>query len=333
MWIGIILAICASLCGTTGKQLFRFAELKRLEGIELESEDLEISQLRERQSKIARVLALVIMSVCSPLLDLASYGFAAQSVIAPFAGTDITANLLLAPYTLGEAWTKTRVGGAALIAVGTVMVAVFGPEEDIEYSSAYLHELLVSWRVGIYLLALVAFLGSLIAFQRGRPEGELLRGITLGIVAGVLSGNMWCVKATVEFIKTVANDGAGTLADWLPWVCVVGAVFFALSNLKFIEQGMREQEALMMGTLYEGCNILAGCLSGTVVLRELDERDNEEIQMYLVSLMIISSGLCTLWYGEIWGSRSAKGESSTAFSSSSSSSSSENTMAIEMSRP
>lgn len=330
MWIGIVLAICASLCGTTGKQLFRFAELRRLDGVRLQAEDLELSQLRVRQGRIARLLGLIVMSVCSPLLDLASYGFAAQAVIAPFAGTDITANLLLAPYTLGEAWTKTRVGGAVLIAAGTVMVACFGPQEDMTYSSASLHDLLVSMRTLTYLTALTAFLGGLIAFTQRRPEGELLRGIALGIIAGTLSGNMWCVKATVEFIKIVKRDGAETLADWLPWASIVGAVFFALSNLKFIEQGMREQEALLMGTLYEGCNILSGCLTGTVVLRELDGRSMDDIQLYLVSLFLIFSGLCVLWSGEIARFRSAEGEDSSS-ASSERESSCENPMMIELS--
>jgi len=300
MWgFGVFLAVLASLCGTSGKQLFRYAELKRLEGVALEDVDIQKSNWKFKLGKMTRLLGLIIIAICGPLLDMASYGFAAQSMIAPFAGTDIVANMLLAPFTLNEKWTRTRVGGAIFVATGTIMTAFFGPQEDQAYSRDKIEEILFSWRVLIYLICIAAFVSGNIVFYRRRPPGDTLRGLSLGILSGTLAGNMFCVKATVELIKAAARDGIEVWAHWVPWVCLVGAALFALSNLKFMEQGMREQEALLMGTLYEGSLVLSGCASGSIVLQELEHRTSREISLALVSMAVIFTGICILWFGEL----------------------------------
>lgn len=290
--VGVVLAVIASLCGTVGKQLLRFSELKRRKSVTK-------LDLFAHAARCARVLGLSMNALVGPLVDMGSYAFAAQSLIAPFGGLDIVWNTILAPFTLKERLTKSRLVGAACIATGTTSSVFFGVHDEKEYTREYLQELLISMRVGLYLVALAVFIGCNILFFRRLEPGTRLRGLSLGITAGTIAGNMFCVKATAEMLKALftGKDPEAWL-HWLPYLCLVGAIFFAVTNLKFMDRGMAEFEALFMATLFEGSMIVSGCISGAVVLREFDEAEVWQIAGYVSSVSIIVAGITTLYCGE-----------------------------------
>ena len=81
-WIGVLLDCVATLAGTGGKQLLRFAVIKK--------------------NKMYVPLGLLGTAVIDPMFDISAYSFAAQSIIAPMAGMVVVWNIMLAPITLGE---------------------------------------------------------------------------------------------------------------------------------------------------------------------------------------------------------------------------------------
>ena len=67
---------------------------------------------------MALTTGLVLNTAFGPIVDMAAYAFAPQSLIAPFGGLDVVWNTLSAPYTLGETLTRPRILGCSLIAGG-----------------------------------------------------------------------------------------------------------------------------------------------------------------------------------------------------------------------
>merc|ERR1719387_1612159 len=186
-----------------------------------------------------------------------------------------------------------------MIALGTCLSVVFGVHAEVTYTRDLLEELFVSIRVLAYLCGLLAFVALNILFFRQRSPGDMRRGLSLGITAGTIAGNMFCVKAVAELIKASIRDKSGEVwAHWLPWVILLGAIIFALSNLQFMERGMREYEALFMATLFEGSLIVSGCVSGIVVLREFDNLPVFQICSYFACISLIVAGITTLYKGE-----------------------------------
>ena len=102
-YIGVLLDAVATLAGTGGKQLLRYAVVK--------------------QNWVYYPLGLLCTAVIDPAFDLSAYSFAAQSIISPMGGMVVVWNVLIAPLTLGEVLTRSRKAGAALIVVGTVQTA------------------------------------------------------------------------------------------------------------------------------------------------------------------------------------------------------------------
>eukprot|EP00929_Paragymnodinium_shiwhaense_P035981 TRINITY_DN19338_c0_g1_i2.p1 TRINITY_DN19338_c0_g1~~TRINITY_DN19338_c0_g1_i2.p1 ORF type:complete len:395 (+),score=49.59 TRINITY_DN19338_c0_g1_i2:173-1357(+) len=291
VWLGALLAVFASMSGTAGKQLMRFSELQRLKGT---SASLCMSQ-------IALAAGLLLNVLIGPLIDMGSYAFAPQSIIAPLGGLDVVWNTLSAPFTLGETLTPPLMAGCFFIAAGATGTSLGGSHEEKDYTPDLLKKAFLRWPVLLYLLALAAWIAFnvLVLIPRSKaPKGEPfqtgdpIRGLSLGMTAGSIAGNMFCVKAFVEVVQSaIDHDRPDYFADWFPYALLIGAVFFATSNLYFLTKAMREYEALFIGSVFEGTLITAACLSGCVVYADLEGLPAWKIVIYWCSVGSIIGGI------------------------------------------
>lgn len=250
-------------------------------------------------STTAYYIGLFVNTIVGPILDMAAYSFAAQSLIAPFGGLDVVWNALLAPVTLDEKLTPRRAAGCALILLGATMAGCFGNHTEAQYSIDYLEETFVNVRVLAYALIFFAwFLLNRFVLMR-REVGSVTRGISLGCTAGTIAGNMVCVKAAIELIQlSIHEQDSNVWLHWLPYVSLVGAAFFALTNVVYLTKGLQEYEALFMVTIYEGSMIISGCVSGAVVLLEMRDVEFWRVGLYSLSVLIVISGMYVIFSEE-----------------------------------
>lgn len=284
-YVGVILEIFVTMSGTMGKQLIRLSEQYKVR--------------RPMSAKFTFRLGLFINTTLGPILDVGAYSFATQSLIAPFGGLDVVWNAAFAPWVLGETLTRGRVAGCLLIVVGTVMAGCFGNHTDQKYTIEIMEEKLICRRVGFYFLVFFVWLLFNRFYLMRKPKGSVLRGIALGFTAGTLAGNMWCLKGAVELVQTsIENEDPEVWSHWLVYLLAFGAVFFALVNVIYMTQGLKEYEALFMITIYEGSMIIAGCITGAVVLLDLDGLENWRIGMYAFSVFTVSAGMFVIFREE-----------------------------------
>jgi len=291
LWpLGVSLEILATLSGTAGKQLIRLSELW--------------STVNPHASKVVFCAGMLTNTLAGPILDMAAYSFAAQSLIAPFGGLDTIWNAALAPWLLKEKLTMNRLCACCVIFIGTVLSGVFGSHEERDYSVEVVYKLLVTPRILYYLTGVAAWVAFNILVPMRRPKGDILRGLSLGVTAGSIAGNMFCVKAGVELIeRSIWKGDAEVWTHWLTYATLLGAAFFALSNLVFMTRGLLEFEALFMVTIYEGAMIVSNCVSAGVVLLELDGLESWRVASYTMCVLLICGGMAKLCINE---SESAK---------------------------
>lgn len=275
------------MSGTVGKQLIRLSEL--------------LKHKNPYKSKVAFYTGLVVNTICGPAIDMAAYSFAPQSLIAPFGGLDVVWNALSAPYLLHEKLTFRRGMGCFLICAGTAMAGAFGSHDDKTYTIDFLEETLVNVRVLIYFLCFfVWFLFNVCIIQKRKAKGNPIRGVSLGMTAGTIAGNMFCVKASVEIIQySIDYETGEPWKHWIPYAVLLGAAFFAISNVKYMTQGLQEFEALFMVTVYEGSMIVSGCVSGSIVLLDIRDLEPWRICAYAFSIVVIVMGLTTVFSNEM----------------------------------
>lgn len=274
------------MSGTVGKQVIRLSET--------------VKKKAPLRSKPLFTAGIIINTLVGPIIDMAAYSFAAQSLIAPFGGLDVVWNAALAPYILQEKLTPQRVIGCALICLGTVMAGAFGSHTDKEYSIESLEELLVNFRVLAYFVVFFAWYLMNVLWLMKRPIGDPIRGVSLGATAGTITGNMFCVKAAVELIQVSIHGGQGEVwLHWMPYVMLLGAVFFAVTNVFYMTRGLQEFEALFMVTVYEGSMIVSNCISGAVVLLDLNELEPWRIMLYCLGVLVVVAGMFVVFGNEV----------------------------------
>lgn len=283
-WVGVLLDAVATLAGTGGKQLLRHAAVSK--------------------NMWFYPLGLVCTAVIDPAFDISAYSFAAQSIIAPCAGMVVVWNVLLAPWTLGEKYTRPRLVGAALICFGTVLVGLFGNHTEVDRTvDEYLALFARPAAVAYYVLFAAWTVLCAVLYRRGSP---FVRGFSVGALGGSLAGNMFTTKAVVEMLKCVAfnGDDATSGCTHNPFLTIFPYLFIAISltlacvSLYMLAVGLRTFEALYMITVFEGFMIISGAISGNIVLNEKAGQPAEILWAYFASICIILFGLGVLCRGE-----------------------------------
>jgi hypothetical protein len=122
-------------------------------------------------------------------------------------------------------------------------------------------------------------------------EVDIQRGLAFGIAAGGLAGNVWFLKSAVGLLGLGLKGDWSPWLTWLPWALLAGAICCALGNVPLMVKGLQEYEAVFMVTLFGGTNIAVGCISGAVVMCEMDNESVYKKVCYWLSILAILSGL------------------------------------------
>jgi hypothetical protein len=277
---GILLEILSGFVGTGGKLLI----------------SLSMRDKKPWRKRVTLWLGMLMNCLLGAVLDAAAYAFAAQSVIAPLNGVQISLNILLAPCILNEKVTRMHVMATLLVAGGASLTAFFGPHSSDPASIEELKDKLFSWVAICYVIffSIVFLLCMAVIQSRPKGSGDRLRGIALGISAGGVAGNMCFMKCVVGILRENARGDWSSWADWLPYVLVVLAIVTAAGNVPLMVEGLKEYEAIFMVTLFGGSNIVMACVSGQLVLREMAEQSLQQQAAYWASALIIILGLIVI---------------------------------------
>jgi len=272
---GILLEVAAAALGTTSKQLIAYSEYSK-------------------KRWIFHIGASINIFV-GPIVDASAYAFAPQVVIAPFACLDVIFNALTAPYTLhwqNEVLTKAHIYGTVLVSVGACCTAVFGSVHDNVLSVYEIEAQLTKPASVIYLSTeLLAIIGINICLRK-RLFGPIFRGISLGVVAGVLMGNVFCVKGLIGLVRRTIDTGE--TEAWLrptPYILLITAALGAIVGHIFMRKGLGEYKGVFMVTIFEGAHITAACLSGCIVMSEMAHAPWWKYVCYWMSVFLIVAGM------------------------------------------
>jgi len=272
---GILLEVAAAALGTTSKQLIAYSE-------------------HVKKRWIFHIGASINIFV-GPIVDASAYAFAPQVVVAPFACLDVIFNALTAPYTLHwqkEVLTRTHIYGVCLVAIGALFTAVFGSVHDVTLSVYEIEAQLTKPASIVYLsVELVAILGISICLKL-KCLSPMLRGISLGVIAGVLMGNAFCVKGFIGLIRRSIDHGE--MEAWgrpTPYILISCAAAGAIVGHIFMRKGLSEYKGVFMVTIFEGAHITAACLSGCIVMSEMAHAPWWQYGLYWCSVSLIVVGM------------------------------------------
>mmetsp|Transcript_52442 Transcript_52442/g.164720 ORF Transcript_52442/g.164720 Transcript_52442/m.164720 type:complete len:415 (+) Transcript_52442:78-1322(+) len=276
IWLGILLAICAAAIGTTSKQLIAASE--------------------HFGKPWLFHLGAGMNILVGPFVDASAYAFAPQVIVAPFACLDVIFNAISAPYMLrwqNEKLTRSHIHGTALVFLGAMCTSIFAQADNIIYNVRELEEQLF-WRPTsvLYLTVELGLILTVNLALRKKLLSPAVRGISLGVVAGILMGNIFFMKGVIGIIQTTASTG--NYEAWFrptPYILATCAAGGAIMGHIFMRKGLGEYKGVFMVTIFEGAHISAGCLSGCVVMEEMAGAPGWRYILYWVSVTFIILGM------------------------------------------
>jgi len=277
--VGVLLAILAAAIGTTSKQL--------------------IAASVHLKKKWLFHLGAGMNIAFGPVVDASAYAFAPQVIIAPFACLDVIFNALTAPYTLhwqNEKLTKAHILGTALVAVGAVFTSVFAVPDNKVLTVQELEAQLFFRPTSLcYLLTeavAILFVHFLLKRKLLSPK---FRGISFGVVAGALMGNVFFLKGLIGIITMTVSTGS--FEAWLrptPYILTAFAVGGAVTGHIFMRKGLGEYKGVFMVTIFEGAHITAACLSGCIVMEEMVGAPQWRYICYWIAVSSIVAGMLVI---------------------------------------
>ena len=188
-------------------------------------------------------------------------------------------NTLLAPCLLNERLTSIRVGAAATIFVGTIMVGLGQPRDEIDHTGSEYFELLTQPHAIAYYC--VESVGVFICFMMWRRDPSS-RAAVVG--AGWLAGNQYLEKAAVELL-----DGS-----WQFWVLIIVYALVVVGSAVVLGAAMRGAEALDAVATFLAVQIITGAIASALVLDEMQTSTGGTLALYIIGLLTISGALLVL---------------------------------------
>jgi len=274
--VGILLAILAAAVGTTSKQFIAASE-------------------HLKKPWLFHLGASLNVAV-GPVVDASAYAFAPQVIIAPFACLDVIFNAISAPYTLHwqrERVTRTHIYGTALVAIGAVLTSVFAQVDNKVYTVEELEQQLFLRPTSLaFLLIELAAISVVHVALRRKMLNPAIRGIALGVIAGVLMGNVFFLKGLLGIIQT--SIATGRVDAWwrpTPYILAAAASGGAVAGHCFMRKGLGEYKGVYMVTIFEGAHITTACLSGCIVMEEMVGASFWRYVLYWLSVLSIVTGM------------------------------------------
>ncbi|PNS14745.1 NIPA-like protein 2 [Sphaceloma murrayae] len=191
-------------------------------------------------------------------------------------------NALLASLLLHEPFTRRTLFGTLLVAAGALLISFFSALPEPSHTLQQLLDLLVVKGFLIWFtLTMILVLGitiltvlmtRLLPPHRLRsPRTRLLRGMSYGLISGVLSAHaLLLAKSAVELLIRTVVDKKNQFKAYQSWLLLLLFLFLALTQLYYLHHGLRlVSTSILYPFVFCVYNIIA-ILDGLIYFRQTD---------------------------------------------------------------
>lgn len=245
---------------------------------------INLQRLAKRRGS-ARLGALgIFLATACGLVDMVSFQFAPQSLLAPFGALGLVVNLLLAAPMHGDRVSRLDLGSTALVVAGVATCLASAATSVPSFSLDELGAL--AWRPPFrrYVAAQALAVGA--AFWRVRAGAG--NAFCYAVPAGLLVG------ATVlagKLIGELAQRGA-PLAALARTACLLGA--FGVCQVTVLNRGLGRHSPLVLMPAFVATTVVANACGGGLFFDEWASMGAEAWRRYLVGVGLLVSGVLCL---------------------------------------
>jgi hypothetical protein len=263
---------------------------------------INLQRLGKRTGSAATSLVGVIMAVSCGGVDMLSFQFAAQSLLAPFASLGLLVNLVLARLMHGDVITNMDLVSTGLVVAGVVVCLLNSPQESplrtpSELAALALDAGFLAWAS---LVLVVLGLAAFTARQSGSRSRQKIVQVSTAVVPGILGGGtVLSAKILTECGRAGAPNAVLGAVAGLAGLCGVGQT--VALNL-----AVGKYSSLLVVPIFSATSLATNASGGGLFFQEFASFSYAQGGAYLCGVLVLLTGVLLLAAkGEDGKSRSA----------------------------
>ena len=272
LFIGLCLSVLATLMNSTGMNLQRYSKTK--------------------DRPCLNVIGIILSTACG-LVDMCSFHFAPQSLLAPVGAFTLVFNLLLAPILHSEKILLLDLLSTLLVFVGTITCLYYGSRHKQTYELDELYSLAMQKTFHVYVVFVIATILTLILYIRNSEKlgrGTLRSvGVAYPLCAGILGGS---TVLTVRTIGEICKTSDYSIYVVIALILLVACIAF--SQIFVLNRGLGKHSSLLIIPVFTGTFISANIVGGGILYQEFAKATTQERYAYSFGLMLVIFGVLVL---------------------------------------
>ena len=226
-------------------------------------------------------------------------------VLSTLQASGLVFNSICASIILSEPFTKYSFIGTMLVAVGALLIALFGaiaePSHNLDQLLALLgrkHFLvwMIMTGVAVVLLLVATWLLKRM-YPRTTPRLRLIRGMFFGCISGILSAHSLLIaKSAVELLVRTIVDRHNQFNRWQSWMILIGLVVFALTQLYYMHCGLKLCSTSVLYPLVFCIYNIIAIIDGLIYFNQGDRLSSLHAGLIALGTVILLAGVvCLSW--------------------------------------
>ncbi|KAH7075818.1 magnesium transporter NIPA-domain-containing protein [Paraphoma chrysanthemicola] len=296
--LGVIVGLVSTSVQSIGLTLQRKSHLLEEE----KEDDYDRRPPYKRRRWQLGMLMFVVANIVGSTIQITTLPL---PVLSTLQASGLVFNSICASIILNEPFTRYSFIGTMLVAIGALLIALFGAISEPSHNLDQLLILLgrkhfLAWMfttLFIVILFVIAtwFLKRL--YPRSTPRLRLLRGMLFGCVSGILSAHSLLIaKSAVELLVRTIVDRHNQFNRWQSWMILIGLVVFALTQLYYMHRGLKlVSTSVLYPLVFCVYNIIA-IVDGLIYFHQSSRLSGLHAGLIALGTVILLAGVvCLSW--------------------------------------
>jgi hypothetical protein len=226
-------------------------------------------------------------------------------VLSTLQASGLVFNSICASIILNEPFTKYSFIGTLLVAVGALLIALFGAIAEPSHNLDQLLELLgrkefLGWMFSTLFVVVLLVIANWFLkriYPRATPKLRLLRGMFFGCISGILSAHSLLIaKSAVELLVRTIVDRHNQFNRWQSWMILIGLVVFALTQLYYMHCGLKLVSTSVLYPLVFCIYNIIAIIDGLIYFHQSDRLSGLHAGLIALGTIILLAGVvCLSW--------------------------------------
>ncbi|KAJ4410369.1 hypothetical protein N0V91_001853 [Didymella pomorum] len=296
--LGVIVGLLSTSIQSVGLTLQRKSHLLEEE----KEDDYDRRPPYKRRRWQLGMLMFIVANVVGSTIQITTLPL---PVLSTLQASGLVFNSICASIILHEPFTRYSFVGTLLVAVGALLIALFGaiaePSHNLDQLLALLgrHHFIV-WMVMTGVVVVMLLVANWVLhhiYPRATPRLRLVRGMFYGCVSGILSAHSLLIaKSAVELLVRTIVDRHNQFDRWQSWMILIGLVVFALTQLYYMHCGLKLVSTSVLYPLVFCIYNIIAIIDGLIYFHQSERLSNLHAGLIALGTVVLLAGVvCLSW--------------------------------------